>query len=79
MDNYTENLNAVIAQGADTRNKLRDLLDAWDKQGLPNDFYDDNARIAYNYASKNIFIVNNDSQTAMLNNGKLESFYHLLP
>lgn len=77
MDNYTENLNAVIAQGADTRNKLRDLLDAWDKQGLPNDFYDDNARIAYNYVSKNIFIVNNDSQTAMLNNGKLESFYYL--
>lgn len=77
MDSYTEDLNRIISQGADTRNKLRDLLDAWDKQGLPSDFYDYNVGIAYNTDSKKLFIVNDDGQVAMLNNGKLESWYYL--
>ena len=78
MDHYTESLDRIISMGAEVRNKLRDLLDAWDKQGLPSDFYDDGERIAYNEHSKNLFIVNNDNQVAMLNsNGKLESWYFL--
>jgi hypothetical protein len=61
--------------GARERDMLRDILDAWNKQGLPEDFNDDGVRPAFNLNSGNVFLVNSDYQVAMTNCDKLESFY----
>ena len=52
-----------------------DLLKAIGK-GLPEDFYDDEITVMMNFNSGNVFLTNNDCQVAMMNGGKLESFYN---
>lgn len=68
---YTENLADF---GARERRMLVELLQAWDTQGLPQSFADDNVRPAMNSNSGNVFLVNDDYQTAMMNGDKLELF-----
>ncbi len=51
------------------------LLKAWNKGGLPNDFYDDDVQIMMNQNSGYVFLTNSDYQVAMFNGDKLESFY----
>ena len=51
------------------------ILQAWDADGLPSDFYADGVKLAFNRSSGNVFLVNGDYQCAMMNGDKLESFY----
>jgi hypothetical protein len=54
---------------------VRDLLDAWIKHGLPNDFEDNEVVPMMNTHSGNVFLTNSEYQVAMMNGDKLESFY----
>lgn len=54
---------------------VRDLLDAMLEQGLPDDFYNDEVMPMFNMNSGYVFLTNSKYQVAMLNSGKLESFY----
>jgi hypothetical protein len=61
--------------GARERGMLKDLLQAWEDQGLPEDFQDDEVVPMMNMNSGNVFLTNSDFQVAMMNGDKLESFY----
>lgn len=75
MEHYTESLDRIISMGAEVRNKLRDLLDAENKACQVIFTMTANALLIQWIFWKNLFIVNNDNQVAMLNsNGKLESW-----
>ena len=58
------------------RKMAQELLEAWNNDGLPEDFYDDGVEIMMNQNSGNVFLTNSDYQVAMINDGKLESFYN---
>jgi len=57
------------------RLELQELLNAWNTQGLPDDFYPTSVKPMWNMYSGNVFLTNDDFQVAMLNDDKLESFY----
>ena len=57
------------------RELARKLLNTWNSQGLPEDFYDDEVTIMMNNQSGYVFLTNSDYQVAMMNGDKLESFY----
>jgi hypothetical protein len=61
--------------GSRERYELVKLLEAWDKQGLPEDFEDDEVTPMMNKMSGNVFLTNSDYQVAMMNGDKLESWY----
>ena len=71
-DAYTENLADF---GYREIEMLRDLLTAWLDSGLPDDFYDEGVKPAFNTYSGYVFLVNDDYQVCMEVDGKLESFY----
>lgn len=71
---YTENLSDILVCARE-RKIVLEILQAWDTHGLPGDFYNDGVKIAFNRNSGYVFLVNSKYQCAMLNNGKLESFY----
>ena len=58
------------------RKMAQELLEAWNNGDLPEDFYDDKVEIMMNKNSGNVFLTNSDYQVAMINDGKLESFYN---
>ena len=70
----TKNLNEF---GSRERQMAEELLRAWRKHGLPDDFYDDKVEIMMNTYSGNVFLTNSDYQVAMMNGDYLESFYTL--
>lgn len=51
------------------------LLTQWNENGLPEDFYNDEVTIMFNFQSGNVFLTNSEFQVAMMNDDKLESFY----
>ena len=55
---------------------LVELLTAWDKQGLPEDFDNNEVVPMMNMNSGNVFLTNSEFQVAMMNGDKLESCYH---
>ena len=57
------------------REMAEELLRAWRKQGLPDDFDDNEVTIMMNMQSGCVFLANYDYQTAMMNDDNLESFY----
>lgn len=61
--------------GARERGMMIDILNAWEKTGLPADFYEDTVSIMLNINSRYVSLTNEEYQVAMVNNGKLESFY----
>ena len=74
---YTENLAGF---GIRENRMLIELLQARDKQGLPDGFSDENVRPAFNTESGYVFLVNEDFQVAMMNGdldsgGKLEIWH----
>ena len=71
---YTENLNDIITFDRE-RTLAIELLQAWGEQGLPNDFYEEGVKVAFNRNSGYVFLVNDEYQCAMMNGNKLESFY----
>ena len=52
------------------------LLNAWVKNGLPDDFDNDGVKLMMNQNSGNVFLTNNDYQVAMVDKNKLYSFYN---
>lgn len=62
--------------GSRERGMMRELLNAWDSQGLPEDFYDDEVVVMFNTHSGNVFLTNSDYQAAMMNGDKLETWYN---
>jgi hypothetical protein len=71
-DYYTENLADF---GFREIIMLRDILDAWVNKGLPDTFYQNQVRAAFNRNSGCVFLVNEDYQTAMMNGDDLEVFH----
>lgn len=61
--------------GSRERKMVEELLHAWRKQGLPEDFNDDQVVPMMNTNSGNVFLTNSDYQVAMMNGDALESFY----
>lgn len=75
MENaYTENFSDIM-QCSQERGQVRDILNAWDSTGLPESFYTEGVKFAFNRNSGNVFLVNEDCQVVMMNGGKLELFY----
>lgn len=61
--------------GYSERSMLIDLLKAWDEQGLPESFYDEEVRFMMNKESGFVFLTNSEYQTAMMNGDKLEIWH----
>jgi len=56
----------------------KELLQALEDQGLPEDFEDEGLTIMFNTHSGYVFFTNSEYQAAMMNGDKLESFYSCL-
>lgn len=54
---------------------LRDILDAWVKHGLPEDFSGEGVHPMFNLNSGNVFLTNSEFEVCMESDGVLESFY----
>lgn len=63
--------------GARERHELIELLQAWESDGLPDDFYDEGVVPAFNRNSGSVFLTNREYQSALINpeTGILESWY----
>lgn len=72
---YTENLADF---GMREIQELRDILNAWVENGLPDNFDNSGVKPAMNSSSGYVFLTNEDYQVAMLNGNELE-LYHSLP
>ena len=55
--------------------QLRELLWAWESQGLPEDFFRGGVIPTLNKTTGDVFLTNTKSQMAMLNGERLEMFY----
>ncbi len=55
---------------------MRELIDAWMDQGLPDDFEDEGVQVMMNTNSGNVFLTNSEYQVVMMNGDKLKSFYN---
>tara|TARA_R110000851_G_scaffold311356_1_gene471503 strand:- start:374 stop:742 length:369 start_codon:yes stop_codon:yes gene_type:complete len=64
--------------GALERSKLADILQAWEKWGLPDDFNDTEVVALFNRDSGSVFLSNEDYDTLVLEDGKLVQ-WHFLP
>ena|ERR1700733_5381342 len=62
--------------GLRERDELVHLLNAWNLQGLPADFYEDEVIPMMNRNSGCVFITNSEYQTAMMNGDKLEIWHN---
>jgi hypothetical protein len=62
--------------GARERMMLEELLTAWNKYGLPEDFNDEEVLAHFNLNSGNVFLANSEYQLCMMNGEKLEIFYY---
>lgn len=72
---YTEDLADF---GQRERFLLAELLNAWNANGLPEGFDCGQVRPAFNANSGNVFLVNAEYQTAMMNGDTLD-LWHFLP
>ena len=52
-----------------------ELLNAWIKNGLPEDFENNEVTVMMNTNSGFVFLTNSEYQVAMMNGDNLESFY----
>jgi hypothetical protein len=75
MSYYTEDFTEF---GSRERQELIDILNAWQNYGLPDDFFPDGVKPAFNKNSGYVFLVNSEYQVCMLIGGKLE-LWHTLP
>ena len=71
---YTENLSDF---GYRERNEFIKILQIWQNNGLPENFYDAGVRIAMNSSSGYVFLTNDDYQCVMCNGEELEMWYTL--
>lgn len=68
-------INDFSKFGYRERKMAEQLLSAWNEQGLPEDFINDEVSIIMNTHSGNVFLTNSEFQVAMMNGDRLESFY----
>jgi hypothetical protein len=61
--------------GARERKMLIDLMSAWEKQGLPDDFHTEEVMPMMNRNSGFVFLTNSEFQVAMLNGDNLEIWH----
>lgn len=61
--------------GSRERRMLVEILQAWEKNGLPGDFLDAEVMPMFNQNSGTVFLTNSDNQVAMFDGEKLESWY----
>lgn len=71
---YTEDFADIMSCSRE-RYEVLQIINAWNNKGLPDDFYEDNVRLAFNKNSGYVFLVNDDYQCAMMNGNNLECFY----
>lgn len=71
---YTEDFNDIMSC-SNERYEVLQIINAWNHNGLPNDFNEDNVKLAFNKNSGYVFLVNDDYQVAMMNGNNLECFY----
>jgi hypothetical protein len=71
---YTEDLGDIISCSL-KRRKVMQILNAWDKNGLPDDFSNSGVKVAINRNSGFVFLVNEEYQCCMELDGELQSFY----
>lgn len=71
---YTENLADIMACYTE-RKEVQNIITAWNEHGLPNNFYEDGVKFAFNRNSGNVFLVNEEYQVAMMNEDKLDIWY----
>lgn len=62
--------------GSRERAMLIELLQAWQSQGLPDDFSLDEVRPMMNTRSGDVFLTNEEFQVAMMNDDKLDTWYN---
>jgi hypothetical protein len=73
---YTEDLSKF---GYRERKELEMILNAWNNDGLPSEFWDSEVKPAFNMNSGYVFLVNSEYQVCMLtDSGELE-IWHSLP
>ena len=58
------------------RDMSEELLKAWRKQGLPDNFYDEDVTIMFNTHSGCVFLTNSEFDAAMMNGDTLEMWYN---
>ena len=71
---YTEDFADIMSCSRE-RYEVLQIINAWNHNGLPSNFYEDNVRLAFNKNSGNVFLVNEGCQVAMMNGNTLECFY----
>lgn len=71
---YTENMADIMSCYTERKEVLA-IMQAWDKNGLPDNFYDEGVKFAFNKNSGYVFLVNDEYQVLMMNDGKLELYY----
>lgn len=71
---YTENMADIMSCSIE-RKEVQNIITAWNEHGLPDNFYLENVRFAYNRNSGCVFLVNDDCQVCMINGDVLEEFY----
>ena len=70
-----ENTTDLADFGAEQIRQASKLLNAWVEHGLPDDFYEDEVTVMHNPNSGHVFLTNGDFQVAVIEHGKLTSFY----
>lgn len=71
---YTENMADIMSCDRE-RAMVLEIMQVWDKDGLPDNFYDDGVKFAFNRNSGYVFLVNDEYQCLMLNGDELELYY----
>lgn len=65
--------------GTRERGLLVELLNAWEEQGLPDGFYDQEVVPMFNRNSGKVFLTNSEYQVAMLTNYNKLAIWHTCP
>ena len=72
---YSENLADFAYR---ERDEFIKILQLWQRDGLPENFYEGGVRVAMNANSGHVFLTNEDYQCCMRNGDTLEMWYTLL-
>lgn len=73
---YTENIADIMSCSRERKEVLA-IMQVWDKDGLPDSFYDKGVKFAFNKNSGYVFLVNDDYQCLMIDdNNNLQEWYN---
>ena len=63
---YTENMADIMSCNRE-RAMVLNIMQAWDKDGLTDSFYDEGVKFAFNKNSGYVFLTNDEYQVLMMN------------